>query len=107
VRVPKTYIAILTVLGLLAGLTLLVYLGVPPFDSTGVFVLANLVGAIILIVFGVIGGAFVGMLLAHRVLSNTEFTPFERTMLSGLDEMRERLAAIERRLDLEETKRLR
>jgi len=74
----------------------LVYLGVPPFDNPGIFVLTNAIGFILLLLLGVVGGAFVGMLLAHRILANRQFTPFERAMMERLDEIRERLDALEK-----------
>ena len=55
------------------------------------FVLTNFIGVVTLLILGVVGGAFVGMLLAHRILGNREFTPFERDVLRSLQEIRDRL----------------
>jgi hypothetical protein len=96
-RWPKRYLAAIGVVALLALVPALAYMGVPPFNNTAVFLGVNAASLFILLVFGVIGGAFVGMLLAHRILANREFSPFERTMLEGLSEIRERLDALEKR----------
>lgn len=96
-RWPKRYVAAIVVVALLALVPALAYLGVPPFNNTAVFLGVNAASLFILLVFGVIGGAFVGMLLAHRILANREFSPFERTVMEGLAEIRERLDALEKR----------
>lgn len=96
--VPRSYVAALGGLVILAIVTLLAYRGVPPFDSVGVFVVTNLFAVLLLMVFGVIGGAFVGMLLAHRMLSSREFSPFERTVITGIEELREGQRRLEDRL---------
>lgn len=94
-RLPMSYLAALLVLLGLATLAALVSFSVPPFDNLAVFILGQVVGAFTLLVFGVLGGAFVGMLLAHRILSNREFTPFERTVLESLADIRERIERLE------------
>lgn len=96
-RWPKRYVAAIVVVALLALVPALAYLGVPPFNNTAVFLGVNAASLFILLVFGVIGGAFVGMLLAHRILANREFSPFERRVMEGLQEIRERLDALEKR----------
>jgi Na+/H+ antiporter NhaC len=114
-RLPKTYVIVLAGLLLFASVLFLVYRGVPPFDTVAVFVTTSLSAVIVLMVFGIIGGAFVGMLLAHRLLAAREFSPFERSVLAGLDEVREnqrvtmeRLTALEKRSErLDETRRAR
>ncbi len=102
-RVPVAYIVTLGSLLLIAAFTLLVSFGVPPFDGLQTFVLGQVVGAFTLLVFGVVGGAFVGMLLAHRMLANRDFTPFERATLETLAAIQARLDGLERRLDSPET----
>lgn len=97
--VSKRYLAAIGTLALLAVIPALAYLGVPPFNNTAVFLGVNVASVLILLVFGVIGGAFVGMLLAHRILANREFTPFERRVLENLEEVRQRLDQIEKRAE--------
>lgn len=94
---PVSYFILAGALLIAGGFTALVYFGVPPFDNPGLFVLTNAIGFILLLIFGVVGGAFVGMLLAHRMLANRQFTPFERTVIQGLEDIRERLDALEAR----------
>lgn len=96
-NVSKRYLGAIGFLLLLGLLPALAYAGVPPFNSLGVFLAANVASILILLVFGVIGGAFVGMLLAHRILANREFTPFERRVMESLEEIRTRLDALEKR----------
>lgn len=97
-RLPAVYVVTLGALVLIAAFTLLVSFGVPPFDGLQTFLLSQVVGAFTLLVFGVVGGAFVGMLLAHRMLASREFTPFERATLQSIEDLRERLERIEERL---------
>lgn len=94
-RLPFSYLLSIATLGVLAVLVALVAFGVPPFDNLAVFILSSVASALILLVLGVIGGAFVGMLLAHRILANREFSPFERTVLESLADIRGRLERLE------------
>lgn len=102
---PKRYLAAIITVALLAIIPALAYMGVPPFNNTAVFLGVNVASVLILLVFGVIGGAFVGMVLAHRILANREFTPFERTTIENLAAIRERLDAIEKRTELVDRKK--
>lgn len=97
-RPPTAYLVILGVLAAIGLLVTLTFLGVPPFDNLQLFILTNVVGFFTLLVLGVVGGAFVGMLLAHRILGNREFSPFERTVMEGLEDIRARLDDLEKRL---------
>lgn len=103
--VPKRYLAAIATLFLLALIPALAYLGVPPFNNTAVFLGVNVASVMILLTFGVIGGAFVGMVLAHRILANRDFTPYERTVLESLAAIRERLDALEKQGELIERKK--
>lgn len=82
----------------------LVHWGVPPFDNLAVFILSQVASLFTLVLLGVLGGAAVGMLLAHRILSNRDFSPFERSVLESLADIRERLDRLEaeRRVDVGE-----
>lgn len=97
-RPPASYLVILGVLVAIGLLVTLTFLGIPPFDNLQVFILTSVVGFFTLLVLGVVGGAFVGMLLAHRILANRQFTPFERTVLEGIEDVRARIDALEKRL---------
>lgn len=77
-----------SLLGAVAALILLAWLGIGPFGNVAVFVLSNVVGFFALLVLGVLGGAFVGMLVAHRIFSHEEFTPFERAVMQSLDDLK-------------------
>lgn len=97
-RPPRAYVVLLGGLALLASFVALVYVGVPPFDNFQVFIFSQVLGVVLVVLFGVLGGAFVGMLLAHRILANREFSPFERIVLERLAQQGERLDSIEKRL---------
>lgn len=97
-RIPTSYWMLLAVLAAVGILVTLTFLGVPPFDNLQLFILGNIVGFFVLLTLGVVGGAFVGMLLAHRILGSRDFTPFERTVLQRLEDVRERLDRVEERL---------
>lgn len=93
----KRYIAAIAFLLLIGLIPALAYMGVPPFNNTPVLLGANVASVLILLVFGIIGGAFVGMILAHRILANRDFTPYERRMLESLEDIKTRLDALEKR----------
>lgn len=95
------YVAVLLVLAAIATLSTLTFLGVPPFDNLQVFILTSVASVVTLLVLGVVGGAFVGMLIAHRMLASRQFTPFERAVLESLDSIKARLDALEKRVDEE------
>lgn len=66
--------------------------------SIGLFILSNVAALFILLIFGVLGGAFVGMIVAHRMASERQFSPFERQVLQSLSDLRattERLEKVE------------
>jgi len=94
-RVSPTYLVVLGVLAVIAAWALLVYFGVPPFDNISIFLVTQATGVIILLIASVVGGAFVGMLLAQRILGNREFSLFEKTVLQSLGEIRDRLDKLE------------
>jgi len=98
-RRPMAYSIILIGLAALGTIVVLIALGVPPFDNFAVFILSQIAAALTLLVFGVIGGAFVGMLVAHRILANRDFTPFEKAVMAGLDDLRLRLDRLEAKAD--------
>lgn len=98
-RPPTSYLVLMGVLGAIGLLVTLTFLGVPPFDSLQIFILTNVIGFFMLLVLGVVGGAFVGMLLAHRILASRQFTPFERNVLEGIEDVRARLDSLEKRMD--------
>lgn len=93
------YVAVLLVLAAIATLSTLTFLGVPPFDNLQVFILTSVASVVTLLVLGVVGGAFVGMLIAHRMLASRQFTPFERAVLESLESIKARLDALEKRVD--------
>jgi hypothetical protein len=100
-RLPASYFVALAVIAAIGVVVALIFYSVPPFDNLQVFILANVIGFFALLVLGVIGGAFVGMLLAHRMLGNREFSPFEQNVLRALEDVRERLERLEKREGLE------
>jgi len=106
-RVPTLYIAILVILAVAAAWALLTYFGVPPFDNLSVFLIFNATAIIALLISGVVGGVFVGMLLAQRILGNREFTPFEKTVLQSLHDVQERLDRLEEKTGQSDEPKLR
>lgn len=97
-RPPVAYLATMSAILLVATLSALVSFGIPPFDSLQVFLLGQVASLFTLLVLGVFGGAAVGMLLAHRILANRDFTPFERSVMESLADIQERLEKVEARI---------
>lgn len=92
---PVPYYFVMGVLALLAVVSALIAFGVPPFDNLWTFIATGSIIVLVYLVFGILGGLFVGMVIAHRVLANRTFTPFERDVLLALGEIRERLDHLE------------
>ncbi len=100
-ELPVTYImglAALTFLGVLLAATAV---GIVDVESLYLWLLGNTFVAIMAFGLVALGGAFVGMLVAFQIFNNREFTPFERAVVDGLDDIRElgeQLEATEARL---------
>ena len=92
---PVPYVLVMVFLVALGVLVALISFNVPPFDNLATFIVTSSITVLAYMVFGILGGLFVGMVLAHRVLANRSFTPFEREVLHSLAEIRERLDALE------------
>lgn len=103
-RISTSYVVALAGLGVIAAWALLVYFAVPPFDNLSVFLLTSATSVLVLLIAAVVGGAFVGMLLAQRILGNREFSLFEKTVLQSLGEIRDRLDKLEAGPREEETR---
>lgn len=97
-RFPGGYVAALLVILALAAVMVLTWFGVPPFDNTAVFVLSNVVGFFAILVLAVLGGAFVGLVLAQRIFVARDFSPFERAVMESLAELKVRLEELESRV---------
>lgn len=93
---PAPYLVVMGGLVALGALVALVAFSVPPFDNLATFIFTGTIAVLVYLIFGVIGGFFAGMVVAHRVLANRQFTPFEREVLQALSEVRERLDRLER-----------
>lgn len=93
---PVPYFLVMGLLLALGVVVALISFSVPPFDNLSTFILTTSISVLAYMVFGILGGLFVGMVIAHRVLANRSFTPFEREVLESLAEIRERLEALER-----------
>jgi hypothetical protein len=94
-RPPTAYILVFGGFLVVALFSALVHWGVPPFDNLQVFIFSQVASLFTLVLLGVMGGAAVGMLVAHRILSNRDFSPFERSVLESLSDIRERLDRLE------------
>lgn len=94
-RPPTAYLLVLVGFVAVAVLSGLVHWGVPPFDNLQVFIFSQVASLFTLVLLGVMGGAAVGMLFAHRILANRDFSPFERSVLESLSDIRERLDRLE------------
>lgn len=92
---PKTYLFSLL---LIAAILLFMALGyVKIIESQEIFWVMSLfiTGWFFIIVFAIVGGVLFGMLLGHRILSVSQFTPFEKAML----EMHSEIKSIKEKID--------
>ncbi len=103
-KVSRWTLLWLVIVGLLAAIELAILFGVVnPYDVVTFFFI--MVAALVVIaVLAVIGAAFLGIYISHRILSTRDFTPFEQEMLQMADEVRklaEKVDAISRELKSE------
>jgi hypothetical protein len=109
---PKRYWVALGVVALIFAFILLSATGVLTVESLFLLLVNYVFQVFAVTVLAALGGVFLGMVLAHRMLASRGFTPFERELLQTLAEVRtelqriqsreeglqERLAALEKRL---------
>ena len=104
-KVSRWTLLWLVIVGLLVAIELAILFGVVnPYDVVTFFFI--MVAALVVIaVLAVIGAAFLGIYISHRILSARDFTPFEQEMLRMADEVRklsEKVDAISRELKNED-----
>ena len=104
-KVSRWTLLWLVIVGLLVAIELAILFGVVnPYDVVTFFFI--MVAALVVIaVLAVIGAAFLGIYISHRILSTRDFTPFEQEMLRMADEVRklsEKVDAISRELKPED-----
>lgn len=96
-RVPFSWITLLLAVGVVGAIFGLMWFQVIEVSAL-FFALTNVVVLTLVFVFAVLGGAFAGMLMTHRMLANREFSPVERTILETHAEVKalgKRLEALE------------
>lgn len=96
-RLPISWLVIFFTLGILGLVIGLVWFNVIEL-SVDWFLTLNIVAVTLVFTFAVLGGAFAGMLMTHRMLANREFSPVERTILETHAEVKalgKRLASLE------------
>ena len=110
---PRLYIVALVVVGALFTFIALTALRIVPVESVFLLLLNYVFQIFAVTVLAALGGVFLGMVLAHRMLASRSFNPFERELLATLAEIRaelerarardedlvERLRALEKRLE--------
>jgi hypothetical protein len=101
VRLTRWTLVWLIVVGLLIAIELSILFGiVNPYDVVTFFFI--MVSALVVIaVLAIIGAAFLGIYISHRILSTQAFTPFEQEMLEMAEEVKrlsEKVDAISREL---------
>lgn len=90
-RPPLSYVAVLALLVGIAAFVVLGFAGVLPVQELFVVMTTFVLVQALAVVLAFIGGLMVGLFLAHRILGSQDFTPFERAVLEGQEEIRELL----------------
>ena len=107
-RVPPAYVAALVAIVGVALFLVLAAIGIIPIEGWVLYLYGNVLLLVLMLVFAALGGAFVGMLVAQRILSSREFTPLERSLveaLGTLNELKEGQAELLRRVETVERRR--
>ncbi len=101
-RVPVSYMLILVALVAAATYIVLSIMGVIPVEDLFVLMVQYTLTFFMLMVLGVVGGVFLGMVMAHRMLSAQDFTPVERLTIethAAVKGMSEQMDVMASRLD--------
>lgn len=102
---PRAYLAALALVAAVFAFVALTGLGIIPVQSVFLLLLNYVFQVFAVTVLAGLGGVFVGMYLAHRMLAGRGFTPFERELLSALADVRTELQRMQAR-DAEQRERL-
>lgn len=102
---PKAYIAALLLVGLLFALIAASAAGLLTVESLFLLLVNYVFQIFAVTVLAALGGVFLGMVLAHRILASRGFTPFERELLQTMAEVKTELQRIQAR-DAEVRERL-
>lgn len=108
---PRVYVAALAAVGALFAFIALTALGVLSVQSVFLLLVNYVFQVFAVTVLAALGGVFLGMVMAHRMLGSRGFSPFERELLQTLadvraelqrarareEELAERVAVLERR----------
>lgn len=88
-RISRWTLIWLLVVGALVSIEIAILFGVVnPYDVVTFFFI--MIAALIVIsVLAIIGAAFLGVYISHRILSTRDFTPFEQEMLQMAEEVRQ------------------
>jgi membrane glycosyltransferase len=97
VTLPRAYVAALAVVAAIFAFTALTALGVVTLESVSLLLFNFVFQVFAVTVLAALGGVFLGMVLAHRMLSSRGFTPFERELLQALAEVRTELQRMQAR----------
>lgn len=100
-RIPVGLVTVSLVLLATGAFVALAWLGVIPLESWFLFVLNQILSLVAVALLAAIGGIFLGMLLAHRMLATREFSPVERAMMESAQDvkaLRERMERLEENL---------
>lgn len=90
-RPPLSYLAVVGLVGAVGIFVVLGFFGILPVEQAFVVATSFILAQAIAVILAFIGGLMVGLFLAHRILGARDFTPFERAVLEGQDEIRQLL----------------
>lgn len=99
VALPKQYWLGLAVVAGLFALVALSATGLLTVESLFLLLVNYVFQIFAVTVLAALGGVFLGMVLAHRMLASRGFTPFERELLGTLADVRTELQRLQARHD--------
>lgn len=96
-RLPRAYVAALGLVAAVFAFVALTAFNVIPVESLFLVLVNHVFQIFAVTVLAGIGGIFVGMVLAHRILAARTFSPFERELLQSMGEVRQALERLRER----------
>lgn len=88
---PLAWGAMLVLIGAIGLFVVLGFFGLLPLEQIYVVMTTLVLAQALAVILAFVGGVVVGLFLAHRILDSRDFTPFERAVLEGQREIKEKL----------------
>lgn len=88
IKLTKSFIFITILIAIIAATLIFIWSGVIDIGDVFEWIRWFIFSAFLVIIFAIVGALFIGLLLGHKLLSVSGFTPFEEGMLEMKDDIK-------------------